>query len=156
MTRKLLSHRRFLSFRNDVAKLTEMVKNKTWNARMWNCACEAFVWKFWPLCKNVLKKAIYYTTNHKMVIIWWYKHNKTILRIHDKRTLGNTFHGFTLFEKHELEDWSILANFFLTTWCKDHNQNMLSKIHLIRSQTQFKWEFYQILARVNLFQFLNL
>ena len=30
------------------------------------------------------------------------------------------------------------------------------KIHLIRSQTQFKWEFYQILARVNLFQFLNL
>ena len=31
-----------------------------------------------------------------------------------------------------------------------------SKIHLIRSQTQFKWEFYQILARVNLFQFLNL
>ena len=32
-----------------------------------------------PLCKNVLKHAIYYTTNHKMVIIWWCKYNKTIL-----------------------------------------------------------------------------
>ena len=65
--------------------------------------------------KNVLKHAIYYTTNHKMVIIWWYIHNKQYLHIHDKRTLGNNFHGFTLSEKHELDDWSILVNFFLTS-----------------------------------------
>ena len=24
-----------------------------------------------PLCKNVLKYPLYYTTNHKMVITWW-------------------------------------------------------------------------------------
>ena len=29
---------------------------------------------------------------------------KQNLHIHDKRTLGNTFHGFTLSEKHELDD----------------------------------------------------
>ena len=29
---------------------------------------------------------------------------KQYLHIHDKRTLGNTFHGFTLSEKHELDD----------------------------------------------------
>ena len=41
-----MDKRRFLSFRNDFAKLNEMVKNKTWSACVWNCAQEAFVWNF--------------------------------------------------------------------------------------------------------------
>ena len=39
---------------------------------------------------------------------------KQYLDIHDKRTLGNTFHGFTSLDKQELGDSSILVNFCLT------------------------------------------
>ena len=58
-----------------------------------------------PLCKKMFSNTlpiILLTT--KWLLFDDVNIIKQYLHIHDKRTLGNNFHGFTLSEKHELDD----------------------------------------------------